>query len=566
MNCTVRDMVLVAVVLSGIVAAVPRASHLDLPIVDLGYELHQALSYDNTTDAYTFSNIRYAQAPVGALRFRAPVPPMPSRDIIQNGTETRVCPQGIPAWQNDAFRPIAEFTFGAPYSLTAWEEAIKNSTTPGLTGYNNFTTEDCLFLDVHVPKKVLAKTKTCNSTEGAPVLVWIHGGGYTLGSKTGSSPAYNPSGLLTYGAEDDGEDGVIFVALNYRLGALGFLSGHEVATNGDLNAGLLDQRLALQWVQKYIGLFGGSSDKVTVMGESAGGGSILLHLAANGENKPNGLFSRAIVQSPAYMPTVAQPTTAYDDFLAQLNVTSLDEARKLSSEQIITANANQIEGAPHTNYIYGPVQDGHIVRGLPGAAFKQRAFDQSVQVLAGLNSLEGGYFYDPSIETNDEFRDWTAKSIVGLTSEDVDYLASNLYPPQFDGSLGYVDQASRQMALWGEAVIVCNVQFINQALGGRSYAYEFSVPPGVHIEDLFYTFNDPSAPALYPTTQSIHQQALISFAVNGVPMTKNVSGLATTFRYPQWGTDQTLVNLTSTGAQLTKSDINQTRCDWWQAR
>ncbi len=96
----------------------------------------------------------------------------------------------------------------------------------------------------------------------------IYGGGYTAGSKGGSG---NPSGLIA-SSQAGGGEGIIFVALNYRLGAFGWLAGPTLQASGGVsNAGLYDQRLGLEWVQKNIHLFGGDPKQVTVMGESAGG-------------------------------------------------------------------------------------------------------------------------------------------------------------------------------------------------------------------------------------------------------------------------------------------------------
>lgn len=125
-------------------------------------------------------------------------------------------------------------------------------------------TEDCLLLDVVVPKKVF------ESNSSAPVLVHIHGGGYVVGSKIYFS---DPSYLLAKSS-----DNMIVVGINYRLGALGWLAGPSFQKDGTANAGLLDQRMALEWVQQYIHLFGGDKDQVTVMGESAGAGSIVHHV------------------------------------------------------------------------------------------------------------------------------------------------------------------------------------------------------------------------------------------------------------------------------------------------
>jgi carboxylesterase type B len=96
-----------------------------------------------------------------------------------------------------------------------------------------------------VPKKVF---DNAGKGKGAAVLVWIYGGGYTIGSKSGSG---NPAGLIKRSLNHDAE-GVIYVTLNYRLGAFGWLSGPTFQKDGTANAGLHDQRFALEWVQEHI--------------------------------------------------------------------------------------------------------------------------------------------------------------------------------------------------------------------------------------------------------------------------------------------------------------------------
>ena len=296
----------------------------------------------------------------------------------------------------------------------------------------------------------------------------IHGGGYVLSSKNGwPTPGFEPTGLLQQ-AKSLNANGMVFVALNYRLGALGFIPGLDVEKDGNLNAGLLDQRLALKWVQDNIHLFGGSREKVTVMGESAGGGSVLLHLLS----KDKKLFSQVIAQSPAFIPTFQTPKSAYTGFLDALNVTSLAEARGAGSEAIIKANAAQISAAPATTYIYGPVLDKNLIPDYPYAMFRRGHFDKSVKVLASHTAFEGGFFFDVDNMTGQDFIPWIQRSIPGLSEPEQNYLADELYPPKFDGRLGYTDQGSRQMALWGEAVIDCNFAGINKVVEGEGYGCE----------------------------------------------------------------------------------------------
>ena len=154
--------------------------------------------------------------------------------------------------------------------------------------------EDCLSINVSMP----AGTK---ASDNLPVLVWFHGGAF-IG---GSSSLYRLDQLAANGK-------LIVVSLNYRLGALGFMPNpaFEATVNGNTyngNYGLEDQRLALRWVQQNIAAFGGDKANVTIAGESAGAGSVCMHLTA--PSQVSGLFKKAITQSAGCMsllPTVTQ--------------------------------------------------------------------------------------------------------------------------------------------------------------------------------------------------------------------------------------------------------------------
>ncbi len=140
--------------------------------------------------------------------------------------------------------------------------------------------EDCLFLNVYAPEE----------PGDYPVMVWIHGGSLVTGS---GGSAYEPKRLV--------DQGVVVVTINYRLGALGFLPHSSLADEDSSfgNYGLMDQQLALQWIQDNIDGFGGNPDNVTIFGESAGGHSVASHLASPGSA---GLFDKAIIQSGSYSP------------------------------------------------------------------------------------------------------------------------------------------------------------------------------------------------------------------------------------------------------------------------
>ncbi|KAJ4034265.1 hypothetical protein NW756_014005 [Fusarium oxysporum] len=196
---------------------------------------------------------------------------------------------------------------------------------------------------------------------------------------------------------------IILAALNYRLGARGFLTGSDVENDGGLNAGLLDQRLALTWVQDNICLFGGSHGKVTIMEESAGGGSVLFHMLNAGNQGTKAPFAQAIIESSALFPTVAPPKSAYSGFLEALKLTNLAETCKASSEAVIAANARQIGTAPAATYTHGTVHDCRLSPDNPYALFKAGQFNKSVKVLAADNSFKGEFFFDADHSSNETF-------------------------------------------------------------------------------------------------------------------------------------------------------------------
>lgn len=179
----------------------------------------------------------------------------------------RICPNAGPAWTAVAQQVLANQLFGIENNDTTPYVPPRIDWSTPLPPQDPRVSEDCLFLDVFVPEDVLA---SAGQGHGAPVLVWIYGGGYTSGDKN-----ENPAGLLAASNSSTNGD-VIYVSFNYRLGSLGFSSGPSfLAEGGTANAALHDQRFALEWIQRYIHLFGGDPNRVTVFGESAGGGSIM---------------------------------------------------------------------------------------------------------------------------------------------------------------------------------------------------------------------------------------------------------------------------------------------------
>lgn len=222
----------------------------------------------------------------------APTPPAPS--IMLPEGEVRglrgpgyVSYLGIPY----AEPPVGELRFAPPVARGSWSAPIGPVRTPttcpqtalGIAGGE----EDCLIVNVHVPDP---------APSSAPVIVWIHGGAFLVNSGAG----LDRSTLGDFLARDQD---VVVVSMNYRLGPFGFFRYPGIAEG---NQGILDQQLALAWVRDHVALFGGDPDRVTLVGESAGGVSVCLHLIAPGSR---GLFHRAISQSglcDAELATIAE--------------------------------------------------------------------------------------------------------------------------------------------------------------------------------------------------------------------------------------------------------------------
>ncbi|KAJ8923392.1 hypothetical protein NQ315_001950 [Exocentrus adspersus] len=193
---------------------------------------------------YAFQEIPYAVPPVGKLRFKAPVAAEKWKGVLNTTENTKICYQG-----------------GSHRDVRATKQ-----------------TEDCLYLNVYTP------VPPGSANETLPVLIWIHGGSFLTGA--GILQDYNPEWFIDHK--------VIVVTINYRLGALGFLTTEDGVIPGNL--GLRDQHFAIQWVKNHIKLFGGDPEKITISGESAGATSVGFQLISK-RNK--GLFRGAILQSSA---------------------------------------------------------------------------------------------------------------------------------------------------------------------------------------------------------------------------------------------------------------------------
>lgn len=188
-----------------------------------------------------------------------------------------------------------------------------------MDGYSEDQSEDCLRLNVIIPR-------SATSASSLPVLVFVHGGAFFIGSST--RPYYEPFTLCERAIERGMPH--IFVSMNYRLGALGFFHSPEAEHLMPANNGLHDQRIGFEWIRRYIGGFGGDPDNVTAMGQSAGGMSTTIHNLAGKENvwKRSVQFSGSLVTMP-----VRTPHEHQENFLSQAKKAGLSNQSR-SSEQI----------------------------------------------------------------------------------------------------------------------------------------------------------------------------------------------------------------------------------------
>ncbi|KAF2177529.1 alpha/beta-hydrolase [Zopfia rhizophila CBS 207.26] len=408
--------------LLGLVPIVSAQTNTTSPIVDIGYTKYRGV-YNSTLHTNTYYGIYYAVPPIGIFRWS---PPLPIKLAFND-------PDGIV----DATKPGPTCIQGIPY----WRDP-----NPGKpTGR-----EDCLLLNVIQPANM-----TPNTT--LPVLVMIHGGGYTVGD---SLNLIRGDALVKHS-----QNSFIYVSIQYRLGAYGFLYSDEIKREGGANAGLLDQRLALEWVQRYINYFGGDPSRVTLMGGSAGGGSVTSQMIMYGGQGGEKLFRGAIIECPWWQQYLRkeQLEKQYRNLLNTTGCPDLSCLRQVEEDKLAIATQETFvrgyreEDYGYGNFYYGPCVDGEIISDLPSREFKKGNFVK-VPVLVDRNGYEGTSFTNQSIAARaEEISD--LKVQYPYADENFFKKLDELYPA-FDFNSTFW----RRQTWFGDAMINCPTYYIATSL------------------------------------------------------------------------------------------------------
>ncbi|KAJ1304699.1 hypothetical protein OPQ81_005838 [Rhizoctonia solani] len=502
--------------------AAPTSSNTTEPTVTLPYARYQGF-HNATSGLDVFLGIRYAQAPVGDLRWRAPKAPLPVNETLQATSQPAKC-----------------------FQLNILGDV---GSTPGVPD----PTEDCLFLNVFAPP-------LNDHTKKLPVLVWIHGGGYFAGY----AASFDPTFMIRAS-----NNSFIAVIIQYRLGMFGFLPGSEVKKNGTLNAGLLDMQFALKWTRENIHLFGGDPDQVTLWGESAGAGGVMMQVVANsGKTKP-ALFKRAIASS-TYVP----PNYNYDDPQAELQYASLVNNTGCTNATNTLACLRGLDYATlaaGATQLPGPVVDGTFLTQRPQLSLAKKQVNG--EKLISLHNIDEGRIFI-SQDPNSTVRTLLVQDFPKLSQQNFTAI-ENAYQVFASSNASEADNIYKiQTLIFGEAEFVCPSLWLVDAFSKDGYQGLFAVAPSLHSLDLNVYFPGSSSiqPA-QPFSQSLVESflgALVSFILTGTP-NKNPMNKTINPNWPAYNSKNPkgmTFNVTASGAADTKFETVdlalRQRCNLWR--
>ncbi|KZT55209.1 putative triacylglycerol lipase [Calocera cornea HHB12733] len=406
-------------------------------LVDLGYSKYLGTSQSNGITSWL--GIRFAAPPLGDLRFRAPRPPLYNSTVQPANTFGPLC---LPTQPATLYAPISE---------------------------------DCLFLDVFAPSNATAESKL-------PVFFWIQGGGFNRLSNGN----YRGDGLIQASG-----DNIVVVTINYRVSLYGFLASEEVVANGNVNVGMLDQRFALEWVQKYIAQarFGGDPGHVTIGGCSAGGASVTFHLTAYG-GRDDGLFHAAAAESASAfaMLTVEQSQYQYDALIARVGCNTTTDTlqclRGISADELQAQNIGiPFPGlGPNASaplFMYDVVIDGDMVQDSSQRQFAQGKFIK-VPVIYGDDTNGGTQFAPNTTASYAQMDQFLLDNYPTMTTDQIATFNYIYQPAQTFPNTGAFWRTAANA--YGEMAYLCPSMYVSTAFatystqGSWNYRYNVEDP------------------------------------------------------------------------------------------
>ena len=412
--------------------------------------------------------------PVGELRWKAPVEFAPDDGVYEAHYFGTVPVQGMDPMQIGSLYPASEA---------------------------------CLHLNVWKPAE--------ESAEKKPVIVWIHGGAFEVGST--AEPREDGTAYV-----DENPD-IVFVSIEYRLSVLGFLHLSHLPDGGDYpdaqNLGMMDQMMALKWIHENIAFFGGDPGNVTLIGESAGAASVILLPLIEGSRK---YFHRVIAQSgsPMCTRTPEQAIACTDELMAVLGCKTVAELREIEAEKLL-------EAAGVLALRIFPERDGSFLPENPYDEYANGAV-KDIDILQGCNKDEGGYFaYAVGPEMYDAFAaDRKAKKLAQVTEEEK-VLVESFCDDEKNTTPGYASETRLIEQIMFKAPMIRMSE--NHTMGGgKSYSYYFTPESSVpnmwcaHTIEISTVFNHPeetlvSGRRFDETFGKILRRMWIQFAKTGNP-------------------------------------------------
>lgn len=342
------------------------------------------------------------------------------------------------------------------------------------------TSEDCLYLNIWAPER--------SDDEKVPVIVWIHGGGFSIGS---------PS-MANYGGENLARKGVVYVAIAYRLGGFGFMAHPgltaESSHHASGNYGFLDQVAALRWVQRNIEKFGGDPQRMIIAGQSAGASSAF---ALQTSPLARGLFHGVVgmsgggIRAKGAPPSLQQAEQAGLEMQKAMRVSSLADLRALPADRLLAAQAEFQLGGTAGTVRFGPAVDGYFWPEPPSAVFRAGR-QNDVPVMVGFTRDESSNDLRAA-RTVSEF-EAAARKYFGDRADEF----LRLYPA---GAADVVEVGAQAVRDGGMATSVRSWALAQRERGqSPAYVYTFShahpYPPGAKFADL-----NPTVAGAYHTSE-----------------------------------------------------------------